>query len=1339
MVVNSCTIHPKILLIFSGIVSMTTMETNAISKEDLIGLIKLINSLLNDIFYNFQQTFRPSYEEFSLYIEKMIQNVLYHFNNNNHPSESNILFNSILKILCDSMVIYNIIISNYSNIKKIYNQCIDKLFSLLITLRYMSSTINMEGIDLVNLIDQCIQKSLFNHQHRQEYYSCIHQIIQSSSKKNESIEIDINSIQSNRYPIKLFKKCHELYYQDEEMKRNVSHMIHILLDFHIQMENQFKTNELNNQNESNYASFYFILHSLLKNDFPHMYTLYGNNQLLKVILSYQLDGSNTNEQTLDFTNVLKNYLDNLVEFITHDHDKEVDSILFESMNSLLNINHMLFNLDIVEKTLVYIFNESSSSIPMYDQYLGSLNRVYSKLRQYSQLLSLLLKTLRRYSLKTVHFPLFWREFCNTIENLPVGQVSGVFDLFIHEIEAYFNDLIRRDYQMEVIGEEDGDDIQCSDNILIVSMLFSVFLSSLKQTKSITSNLMNQLNSLYGILLTYSDKMNELISSNNLTTEFDSFILIYYSIRSFKQYIRRHFIPDQEYDLILEPYFDNLLKFDINKLISKKIKKSNYLRSIIHRMMIQRMNELNDILAYIPDFNGKGYLEDDIKQCEKEMKDIISYLEKDLKRLPPIHNNKDSNDLYIHPMVILSDESYVSFFFWEIICNNIAIISNYCRDSMKYNILYFVLSTSIQSDSIYYQRSINLLLDAQFYDIKSLRPIFVEVLINIITEHLLKRYKILEKDIIPSHCYKPERKMNKSADYDINNIQWILSYVNQIPYPYLNLSKFTPFIFDVLKCLLQKANDESRLLINSFALTLSKIITYETPNIGKENFMDMMKNKTWKNSQCDETFSELLSSFIRSYLKENDTNTLSYIYNHIKKDHSICIIFLESLNVYFDDLLYFMSKHKKSKSKNLNAYNGKYAPNLMNHQYDQIIQIVRNIEKDNKKNMKNVNIKHYHLSLEIKRFYSSLKQILSIQLKEESSLITNDDINFNINDFLQTFPYTIIDNDTIRTYFKCFLCISSIYHQYSVSYEELSLLLSFYHKLSELDHMKGEFNMIFRKFIQNLDKEKTLWCLEQIHRDLIRISDQIDHGTYEFKELHHILIFLKDLIERISASIRYQVLGKISGDIIIQITNLMNQLIMIKDHNELIDIHMIMILYLFIQEKFIHISPRMLGTILGCIQLYITETRNISISMFLSCYHLIIASIKYRQFQSMNNIVEINKNIESLIKQTVKMNQKDQEIICSQNIARLYQELSTNKSIMKQFGVYMIIDYIRIIESESMSYEVRNTLNQGIYAMIDELDEKEMTIIMKSLNELGKTLIKQIYEKYKKEYKFDGKV
>lgn len=93
--------------------------------------------------------------------------------------------------------------------------------------------------------------------------------------------------------------------------------------------------------------------------------------------------------------------------------------------------------------------------------------------------------------------------------------------------------------------------------------------------------------------------------------------------------------------------------------------------------------------------------------------------------------------------------------------------------------------------------------------------------------------------------------------------------------------------------------------------------------------------------------------------------------------------------------------------------------------------------------------------------------------------------------------------------------------------------------------------------------------------------------------------------------------------------------------------------------------------------------------------------------------------------------------CAQNLARLYEEIGRHQPF-KKYCIYLLADFIKLIQTSSLAQEVKNAIMPGAYTLMDACSSYEFQQLYTILDSTGKNIFRAIHSQYDKEHKFKGK-
>lgn len=95
------------------------------------------------------------------------------------------------------------------------------------------------------------------------------------------------------------------------------------------------------------------------------------------------------------------------------------------------------------------------------------------------------------------------------------------------------------------------------------------------------------------------------------------------------------------------------------------------------------------------------------------------------------------------------------------------------------------------------------------------------------------------------------------------------------------------------------------------------------------------------------------------------------------------------------------------------------------------------------------------------------------------------------------------------------------------------------------------------------------------------------------------------------------------------------------------------------------------------------------------------------------------------------------LLCSQNLGRLYEEISKHQSF-KKYIVYIIADFIQLLQNQALADEIKKCILPGIFSIFDICSEHEFSQLFRVLDGQGKALFKSLHSQYQTDFKFTGK-
>lgn len=96
------------------------------------------------------------------------------------------------------------------------------------------------------------------------------------------------------------------------------------------------------------------------------------------------------------------------------------------------------------------------------------------------------------------------------------------------------------------------------------------------------------------------------------------------------------------------------------------------------------------------------------------------------------------------------------------------------------------------------------------------------------------------------------------------------------------------------------------------------------------------------------------------------------------------------------------------------------------------------------------------------------------------------------------------------------------------------------------------------------------------------------------------------------------------------------------------------------------------------------------------------------------------------------------IICIRAFSRLLEDIGNKSQFTRYYINGLLIDIIHILQHCSISLKQRSELYPGIFKLIDICHEKDRKHLFVLLDNTGKLIFKEIFDKYSKDFKFTGK-
>ncbi|CAG8650872.1 5977_t:CDS:1, partial [Paraglomus occultum] len=219
-------------------------------------------------------------------------------------------------------------------------------------------------------------------------------------------------------------------------------------------------------------------------------------------------------------------------------------------------------------------------------------------------------------------------------------------------------------------------------------------------------------------------------------------------------------------------------------------------------------------------------------------------------------------------------------------------------------------------------------------------------------------------------------------------------------------------------------------------------------------------------------------------------------------------------------------------------------------------------------------------------------------------------------------------------------------------------------------------------------------------------------------------------------------------------------------------------YLCTQRDFISLSLEIAGvtsTVHSLLSNYDSREQRNSASIFNSACDLLHAMFKYRRSEIMRTLPPVTAIIyillnafkrpstSSLSSETLTFRTKlnisslsgEVTIKSAQKLARLFAEIpqettsasSTSEDnrtrsselskAFKKHVSFILIEYMKVLV-EGIENKVKETLNIGLFSLMDLCTEHERDLVMSSLGRVAQTVFKEFWAEYVKEWKYTGK-
>ena len=151
------------------------------------------------------------------------------------------------------------------------------------------------------------------------------------------------------------------------------------------------------------------------------------------------------------------------------------------------------------------------------------------------------------------------------------------------------------------------------------------------------------------------------------------------------------------------------------------------------------------------------------------------------------------------------------------------------------------------------------------------------------------------------------------------------------------------------------------------------------------------------------------------------------------------------------------------------------------------------------------------------------------------------------------------------------------------------------------------------------------------------------------------------------------------------------------------------------------------------------------------YHLLSTSLHARTLQTNKNLATLILNAKILLYAVALRTNPDisralkTELdvaplmkIHAEYVGRLYKDLANQGKFMRSFAVHIIIDYVVLLQRETISQSIKLALNTGMYPLIALLEENEQNLVLKAVDATGKSIFRQLVNEYDRDYRYQGK-
>lgn len=157
------------------------------------------------------------------------------------------------------------------------------------------------------------------------------------------------------------------------------------------------------------------------------------------------------------------------------------------------------------------------------------------------------------------------------------------------------------------------------------------------------------------------------------------------------------------------------------------------------------------------------------------------------------------------------------------------------------------------------------------------------------------------------------------------------------------------------------------------------------------------------------------------------------------------------------------------------------------------------------------------------------------------------------------------------------------------------------------------------------------------------------------------------------------------------------------------------------------------------------------SVVTAYYHLLSTSLHARPLQTNKNLATLILNAKILLYAVALRTNPDNlqalrtdldvsplKKIHAEYVGRLYKDLANQGKFMRSFAVHIIIDYVVLLQRETISQPIKIALNTGMHPLIALLEENEQNLILKAVDATGKAIFRQLVQDYERDYRYQGK-